>query len=334
MYGLRIRGVSLGVPNSELVTVEFTINEDDAKVLRASIAEFQDQLTNILKARISHVEATPWSQPPWSEEEVQRLVGVEVLLLSAMIGLLPQELIYDPQQASIAYSLVEDPSVRRECTVNDYRHIVLTRLFAIAGAKAPLPRLSRPRLMRAQHAADEKEWAECVRILEPWFWMWSTAVRVRRMGIEREVFENDACEPEGINLLASGYEGIDLPAKAETALRLGVQMTRASQVVATLFAHLGKFCRRQRREGEAIAYLRRALNLGVPESEVLLDLAWCLASASRYVAAAACLSRYKQNGGEHAAWLECHQSLEEQLGTHLTQIETWAEAAPSNRDMT
>jgi Flp pilus assembly protein TadD len=106
-------------------------------------------------------------------------------------------------------------------------------------------------------------------------------------------------------------------------LRLGIQWAGESGKAGALFLALGRASVASEKHGEAIGLLRRAIRLGVEESDALPLLAQSLSAREQTLAAMVCNERARDLGANEAELEAVGAELRTRLGDAWPRFKAW-----------
>ncbi len=181
--------------------------------------------------------------------------------------------------------------------LEDFAEEIRTRLRQdIAGLAEHPFTLDLFAVQRAREAAVVKDWDQVISALESWPGLLSMLTRTP---VAKQLDdEQRALISEGLSLLGEALERRARSAWSEELYKLGLQFVREGESAARLFWNLGRIVFGKGDHGVAIGLLRRALELGHPEEEVLPRLGHAFLMQGKPVAAAALLERARAIGAE------------------------------------
>jgi Flp pilus assembly protein TadD len=133
-------------------------------------------------------------------------------------------------------------------------------------------------------------------------------------------------------LLGSACISLDEVDKGEEILRLAVQYAGDGGAAGEIYLRLGSAMMKDGRSGEAIAPLRRAINLGAEGQVVWPVLAQALLERKRHLAAFGALAEARRAGVDEEKLKAAENSIRKELGDALVKWEQHMEAQEAGKN--
>jgi hypothetical protein len=280
--GARITALTVDRRNPAESLVDFEVEGgSDADRQRLSLRRFRQRLVNAL---VSEESYGPIPSRDTDVEAVQLYIGVRYLLLAPLYGLSLLELLIDKSGAHLTLS---NDGVEEEYELEEFRRALrslvveeLDRVTAEAPGRAGIDPSVIP---QAEAAANQGDHGKVLELLGNWAMPLTLLLRTpngQMLNEETRALLGGALGLLGMASLETGEVG-----QAEDVLRLAVQYTVDTAHAAPAYARLGIALLRMDRPAEAIAPLRRAVNLGAPAATVWPPLGEALLARNRLLAA-------------------------------------------------
>jgi hypothetical protein len=249
---------------------------------------------------------------------------VRYLLLAPLYGysLRQLSLAHDGIHLSVLHNGVEE---RHELDAFRFRVRALVREELDRLASGSRGAIDLSKVTEAEAAALENDWPKIVQLLGSW----PAPLAIFLRTPEGQALTSDArgLIAKGLGLLGSACVEVGVLEQAEEVFRIGIQYALDGVSAADLFLRLGKALLQNRRPGEAIGPLRRALAFGGPAASVLPPLARAFLERKKWVAAYACLRSALEAGVPEIDIAEDLRATEGELGMPLTG---WKAIQPSH----
>lgn len=306
--GVQVTSVMVDQARPSNSLVDFTVG-DSERQHRLPLDEFRRRVAAAVLADEAH--APSLSEDPGAEE-LQEYIGVVPVLLAPLFGM---ALVSLHVGGDAPPSLVlEAGAVRDEMPLTRFRALIRERIEAElqrVQSRAPFS-VDLQIVERAEQANEAGDWEETIDLLGGWPGPLSMLMRTAEG--QQLTAEVRATLARGLGLLGTAYVETGHSEWAEEIMRLGIQWSQDGPVAGDLFRRLGEAYVAQDRQGEAIAFFRRALALGAPRGDVLPVLARCYAGRGRYVAAAACVDEARAVGVPEGDLRELRDGIRDHLG--------------------
>lgn len=294
ILSIQIRSIALDAGSPWNTAVQFSIKDDVVQTL--SLGELKLQ---VVQALLHQLKQEPALHLPLDAEAASEVLGGRVLLLAPLFGISIDRVLLgslDETEPRYIVSYVTDEGLHfRE--LEDFIEEIRTHLRRdIAGVAEQPFTLDLFAVQRAREAAFSEDWDQVIVALESWPGLLSLLTRTpvaKQLDEEQRVLIS-----EGLCLLGEALENRARSGWSEELYKLGLQFVREGKAAARLFWNLGRIVFAKGDHGVAIGLLRRALELGHPEREVLPRLGHAFLMQGKPVAAAALLERARSIGAE------------------------------------
>ena len=301
--GLRIHQLVLEPHNLVTSQVACTFDEEGAEEVTLSVQELRQRLVRELEQRLS-LRSRPSLPAEPSLEQLSECIGIELCFAAPYLNIAMRELLLSNEEAQVEFLTSDEEALRWE--LEAFQQMLIERLRQQVDAGLTRPKLTLDQYQQLEEAQAQEQWQLAVDILYPWYLRLSAHARVGKgvrfaKGVEQGASELAPAEVERLELLAFSLQKLELVGYAEIIMRGALQLPAIAEAKARIFRGLGVLLLEQKRAGEALGYLRRALSLGFPSNDILPDLAKCLADRRRFVAAAGCLERARSEGADAQA---------------------------------
>lgn len=314
--GARITALSVDRRNIESSLVDFVVggaegDEFDVEPQRLTLGEFRRRLVAALLAEEIHASAP---QRETDVEAIQLHIGVRHLLLAPLYGYSLKTLVTG---ATSTLHLLHDG-------VDETHELEAFRARLRAHVREELDRVSQnnrgvidlSRVGEAEAAADRGDHTRVRQLLGAW--PAPLAIFLRTPDGQMLAPEARALIAKGLGMLGTSCVKLGDAEMGEEVFRLAVQYAQDGVVAGDVFRRLGQALLEEQRPGEAVAALRRAVNLGAPGDRVWPLLAKAFIARKRYVAAVACLREATAAGASAAAFADEERALQAALGPALS----------------
>jgi hypothetical protein len=257
-------------------------------------------------------------------EVIQLYIGVRYLLLAPLYGYSLRQLSVakDGAHLSVLHSGVEE---RHELDAFRFRVRALVREELDRLASGSRGAIDLSKVAEAEAAALESDWPKIVQLLGSW--PAPLAIFLRTPEGQALTSDARAIIAKGLGLLGSACVEVGELEQAEEVFRIGIQYALEGVSAADLFLRLGTALLQNRRPGEAIGPLRRALAFGGPAARVLPPLARAFRERKKWVASYACLRGALDAGVAEIELVEDLRAAEGELGMPLT---AWKAIQPTH----
>lgn len=284
--GVRITALTVDKSSPDATLIDFVVAEG-AEEQRLPLGEFRRRLASALLTD-EPPGADIGDEPP-TPDRLQAFIGFRYVLLAPLFGIRLVELRVGGDKPSAV--VVDLGGASDEISLEELREVIRERIRAELQRARPASPFSIDLAVipHAEQAAANKDHARVVEILGAWPGPLSLLLRTA----EGQQLTPDvrATLARALGLLGTAYVHTQRYDWAEEVMRLGVQWGQDGPAAGDLFRRLGESCVIRGRFGEAIGLLRRSLSLGVPEAQVLPDLAKAYVDRGKWVAGAACARR-------------------------------------------
>ena len=293
IVGVQITALSVDRRHSANTTVEFiSEGEDEPQVLL--LGEYRRKVIAALEEKGSPEQPV---QLPMESRAVQSFLGTHTILLAPIFNQKLSNLIITSTDPDNPRPLLEyfDGDEYVITHLGDYREDMRRRLWReLAGsAEEPLS-LDLSFVAQAEAAAEKGNHNVVIDLLEGWPGLLSVLLRSPVAGrLTREQVDTIA---RGLELLGDAFHATGRGSWAEELYRLGLQFAREGPLAARLFIALANSFIEEKRYGEAIGALRRALALGHSHEEVYPLIGKLFMERGKYIAAAATLQYAVEEG--------------------------------------
>ncbi len=314
--GARITALTVDRRNPDNTLVDFAVGggdgeATDADTQRLTLADFRRRLVSALVA-----EEPPGPVPTRATdtEALQLHIGVRFLLLAPLYGYSLQELAIDEQggQISMLHDGVEEAFDLDTFRTRMRAHVLEELDRAQRGARSAI---DLARVTEADAAADEGDHVKVLELLGAW--PAPLAIFLRTPEGQLLNAEARARIAHGLGLLGSACIALDETAKGEEVLRLAVQYAGEGASAPDIYGRLGQAMLSDSRPGEAVAPLRRAMNLGGDGAQIWPLLAEAFANRGRLLAAYSAVLEARDAGAEDGKLDEIVAAIEAELGDAL-----------------
>jgi hypothetical protein len=326
IVGARITALTVDRRNPELSLVDFVVGQSDQDEAtdpqRLTLADFRRRLVGALLVEDDREVPAPTRDT--EVEVIQLYIGVRYLLLAPLYGYSLRQLsiAQDGVHLSVLHNGVEE---RHELDAFRFRVRALVREELDRLASGSRGAIDLSKVTEAEAAALENDWPKIVQLLGSW----PAPLAIFLRTPEGQALTTDArgLIAKGLGLLGSACVEVGELEQAEEVFRIGIQYALEGASAADLFLRLGKALLQNRRPGEAIGPLRRALAFGGPAASVLPPLARAFLERKKWVAAYACLRGALEAGVPEIDVAEDLRATEGELGMPLTG---WKAIQPSH----
>jgi hypothetical protein len=315
--GARITALSVDRRNLDGSLVDFVVGgadggDFDVEPQRLTLAEFRRRLVAALLAEEVH-SAAP--QRETDLEAVQLHIGVRHLLLAPLYGysLKSLRVMGDRSELDIAHDGVDEAYELESFRARLRMHVREELERAAQGGRGVID-LSR--VAEAETAAERGDHAKVRALLGAW--PAPLAIFLRTPDGQSLAPEARTLIAKALGLLGTACGKLGDGELGEEVFRLAVQYAQDGAIAGEIFRRFGEALLDHDRAGEAVAALRRAVNLGAPGAVVWPLLARAFLVRKRYVAAVACRREAIAAGAPELAIAEQQRAVEAALGPSLT----------------
>lgn len=317
--GARITALSVDRRVPENTLVDFTVATDgdeagDAQ--RLTLGDFRRRLVATFFADDSHNELP---QDSHDVEGIQLYIGVRNLLLAPLYGYSLQTLTIEGD-GSARVELEQDgvtESTDLDAFRNRLRGHVRDELARVTQSNGGVIDLSR--IGDAEVANLAGDHARVKQLLGAW--PAPLAVFLRTPDGQMLGADARGMIAKGLSLLADAYANTGEVDQAEDVFRVAIQYAQEGPGGGEVFRRLGSALLLAGRSGEAIAALRRAVNLGAEGKTVWPLLARAFIDRRRFVAAYTCLGEARSAGVTAAEISAETKAVAAALGKTLEKFE-------------
>jgi hypothetical protein len=326
IVGARITALTVDRRNPELSLVDFVVGQSDpdesTEPQRLTLADFRRRLVGALLVEDDREVPAPTRET--DVEVIQLYIGVRYLLLAPLYG-------YSLRRLSVGKESVQLAVLHNG--VEEHHELDAFRLRVRALVRDELERLGSgsrgaidlSKVTEAEAAALEGDWPKIVHLLGSW--PAPLAIFLRTPEGQALTVDARGIIAKGLGLLGSACVEVGELEQAEEVFRIGIQYALDGVSAADLFLRLGKALLQNRRPGEAIGPLRRALAFGGPAASVLPPLARAFLQRKKWVAGYACLRGALEAGVAEIDIADDLRAAEGVLGMPLT---AWKAIQPSH----
>ncbi len=325
--GARITALSVDRRSIESSLVDFVVggsegDDSDVEPQRLTLGEFRKRLVAALLA--DEIQAAA-PQRQTDLEAIQLHLGVRYLLLAPIYGYSLRTLTVEGGTSTIA--LLHD-GVEVSFDLDGFRarmraH-VREELERVTSNNRGVIDLSR--VAEAEIAAEKKDYGRVRQLLGAW--PAPLAIFLRTPDGQMLASEARALIAKGLGLLGTACGRLGDVEMGEEVFRLAVQYAQEGSMAGDIFRRMGEALLEQGRPGEAVAALRRSINLGVSGQTVWPLLARAFIQRKRYVAAVVCVREALAAGLPEANLVDEQRALDEALGPSLTSFRAHLLAGP------
>jgi hypothetical protein len=321
--GARITALTVDRRNPDNTLVDFVVGGGDGEAIaadtqRLTLGDFRCRLVSALTA---DEPTSPPPTRPTDTEALQLHVGVRYMLLAPLYGYELERLDVDSSGSTV---VLRHDGVEQSMSLEEFRAHIRAHI------NEELDRASRAqqrgaielgRVPQAEEAAARSDHIKVLELLGAW--PAPLAIFLRTPEGQLLNAETRATIARGLGLLGSACIALDEVEKGEEVLRLAVQYAGDGPAAAGIFTRLGSAMFNDSRPGEAIAPLRRAINLGADGAEVWPLLADAFLARGRLLAALGAVREARANGVTGEALDRIQDRVEEHLGDRYA---VWAQA--------
>lgn len=326
IVGARITALTVDRRNPDLSLVDFVVGQADpdeaTEPQRLTLADFRRRLVGALLVEDDREVPAPTRET--DVEVIQLYIGVRYLLLAPLYGYSLRQLSVSKESAhlSVLHSGVEE---RHELDAFRFRVRALVREELDRLTSGSRGAIDLSKVAEAEAAALESDWPKIVQLLGSW--PAPLAIFLRTPEGQALTSDARAIIAKGLGLLGSACVEVGELEQAEEVFRIGIQYALEGVSAADLFLRLGTALLQNRRPGEAIGALRRALAFGGPAARVLPPLARAFRERRKWVASYACIRGALEAGVAEIELAEDLRAAEGELGTALT---AWKAIQPTH----
>lgn len=312
--GARVTALSVDRRVIDNSLVDFVVGgaegeDDGGETQRLTLGEFRRRLVAALLADEAY---GPAPQRETDVEAIQLHLGVRYLLLAPLYGYSLRSLKVEGNKSTVA--LLHD-GVELSMDLDTLRlrlraHIREEIERVSGGGSRGVIDLSK--VAEAEAAAERRDFQRVKQLLGAW--PAPLAIFLRTPDGQLLAPEARASIARGLALLGSASAQLGDGDSAEEVFRLAVQYAQDGAMASEVFRRMGEALLLQGRPGEAIAALRRALNLGQNNGSTWPLLARAFIERKRYVAALTCLREAVAGGVSEATIAEEQKAIDAALG--------------------
>ncbi|MGH7281665.1 MAG: hypothetical protein ACRELY_09100, partial [Polyangiaceae bacterium] len=259
--------------------------DGDLEPQRLTLADFRRRLVGALLVEDDRDTKAPTRET--DTEAIQLFIGVRYLLLAPLYGYSLRHLSVTKGGKGSELTVSHDGHDEKfdlDAFRARMRTLVREELDRVAtGARSAID-LSR--VADAEAAALRQEWTRVIGLLGAW----PAPLAIFLRTPEGQMLAPDArgLISKGLGLLGSACVHLGEVEQAEEVFRIGIQYAQEGVAAADLFRRLGDALLVNKRHGEAIGPLRRAIAFGGSAAEVLPLLGRALLERGKFVSAYAC----------------------------------------------
>ncbi len=313
--GARITALTVDNRNPDQTQVDFVVGPEGAPDLeqqRLSLVDFRRRLVGALL--VDERDTTP---PPAREsdvEAIQLFIGARYLLLAPLYGYSLKTLTLSGGEARVGVLRDgSDESFSLPLFRARIRSHVREELDRISSGNRSAIDLSK--VTEAEAFASKGEWSKIVTLLGTW--PAPLAIFLRTPEGQSLPSDARALIARGLGLLGTACERLGEFEQAEEMFRLGIQYAQEGFAAADLFRRLGESFMNSKREAEAIAPFRRALDMGGAPKEIYPMLLRAFSARGKLVAAYACAREAMDAGIKESELPAEIHDVEAKLGSTL-----------------
>ena len=315
IVGVQISGLTIDQFTPSNTLVEFKLVETQPpRTLR--LPDFRRELVGWI---LGDSPMPDTATLPLDLAQAQQLVGVRYILLAPLHEMQLHEVVLRSTGKSPKASVtMSSDAGEEEIEVNELRHrlnlMVQTEIDAVRDEPFEL---DFSLVDQAEEAAKANNWDEVLRLIGHWPGPLSMLSRMQMAANLDD--EKRGRIGASLGYLARAYRATGRSAWAEELYRLGLQFAGEGAAGAKLYQSLGESMIGEKRFGESIGPLRRALALGAERASVGPSLGLALIRCRRTVAAVAVLESALTEGAAEAEVLPVLQAAYSSLGDAADQ---------------
>ncbi len=318
--GIKITGLVVDRRNLDLSIVDFLVLSDENQIekqyaYRLQLNSFREQLVTIL---FSDQPETRIEIDPEDQTSLQRHIGVRYLLLSSIYGFELSELVVQDSVSSVRFTFEGNLlELTLEMFQAKIEQIVREELENVSYTEQPSIDLMK--VAESETAIQNGEYEKVIQLLGTWPGPLSIFLRTS----EAQSLSSDTRSliAKGLGILGTSTIQLGEQKQGEDIFRLAIQYAPDSVVSADIFHRLGEAILLNDRPGEAIGFLRRALQLGAVPKFIWPLLCKAFIKRKKFVAALGCLREAKLAGSSDQELFEDRLALDEQFGDQILQWE-------------
>ena len=322
--GARITSLTVDRRNPNNTLVDFTAGPEGepSETQRLTLGEFRQRLVGAL---VTDDDVPPPPQRPDDVEALQLHIGVRYLLLAPLYGYHLRTLVVDGKSSHLRllHEGEEETHSILEFRARVRAHVrdELERLQTGARSAIDLSKV-----LEAEQHAQKGEHFKVVRLLGGW----PAPLAIFLRTPEGQMLMPDARLniAKGLGLLGTACIKLGEQQQGEEVLRLAIQYGQEGTIAAEMYWRLGEAVLDDKRAGEAIAPLRRALHLGAPAQKLWPLLARAFVAREKHVAAFACVREAEAAGVSIDALANEMRAIETKLGAPLA---AWRKLGTANK---
>lgn len=324
--GVRITGLTLDRANASNTLVEYVVGAEtaDEQSQRQTLPAFRKWLVDLLLQE----ELPP--PPPFRADDTEALqlhVGVPYLLLSPLYGYSLERLRVDAKGSHLT---VRSQGRVVEFELGEYRERlrghVRRELERVTQTNKSAINLND--VAEAEREFRRNNYQAVVTLLG--HWPTPLAVFLRTPDGQNLAAEPRLMIAQGLSLLGLSHSRLKDTAQGEDVLRLAVQFGTDTPIAGEIYRRLGEALLESDRPGEAVALLRRSINLGAPPARVWPQLAQAFLARGKFLAALASVEQARTVDVSEEDLLPIVRALSHKLGDSLVRwrAHTHTVAAP------
>ncbi len=293
ILGIQIRSISLDPKFHANTSIEFTV---DNAVQTLPLIEFQTQVVQaIMRTRQGCVDI----ELPLTVEQADAVVGGHTLLLAPLFDITIEHLVVSdtgPGDPDFLIGYIS-PDGFNFVPLKKFDELLKGKVRRDLAGLAEEPfKLQLGDADKAKEAFERDDFDAVIEILESWPGLLSVLNRTpMAKKLESEKREKIGA---GLELLGASFERRGRSDWSEELYKLGLQFIKEGNVAARLFKRLSRLIVGMERYSEAIGLIRRAIQLGVPDTELKVALALSYIHTNKAVAARALLQNLVESGLE------------------------------------
>lgn len=313
ILGVRITTLTVDEQRPEATIVDFIV--DNGRVASPQRLTLHDFRHRVVAALLSEEAPSPRPTSETDLEAVKGYIGIRYLLLAPLYGYVLEELVLEGGRASLAFWQHGELATLELST---FQRAIREHLAAEIADDAPNDddSIDLAHVGIAEQAAALGDWQRVFDLLRSW--PSPLAVFLRTPEGYSLAPDVRGLVAKGLGLLGTACVKRGEVAKGEDIFRLAVQFASDGSAAAEVFQRLGEAILDDGRPGEAIAPLRRAIQLGGSKHAVWPLLAKAFVQRDKYVAAWAAIEEAKRAGVSDGAIEATKEAVEAALGPSLT----------------
>jgi tetratricopeptide (TPR) repeat protein len=326
--GARVTALTLDRHRPNDTLVDFEVGEQgEARGQRLTLEEFRQRLTNAL-CTVDPVGPAPERQT--DTQGIQQHLGARYLLLAPLFGYSLEELrVHENGSTLLVHFDGKDEVFSLEDFQELLRGYVMQEFYrADEAVSERRSGIDLSLVDKAERAAAEGRHAEIVELLGSW--LTPLTILLRTPDGARLDQESRVKLANALGLLGSALQEREEAVDALSALRLSVQYALETPFAPQAYERIGRVLMAQKRFGEAIAPLRRSINLGGPDEVLWPALARCFLECNRLLAAlGASLEAFHAGSDDPEA-----SRIRKEVFSRIPALEAWERLVASARPAT